>query len=559
MPKVANFLGTRTSLRSHVGLLSALALVFSLLFGLGFPTQARAASNAGEFIFGTSTVVVEDIALCTKYKYPFDPSTNGGFTWNLTGYETCPSESLTTSSLPASLHIKFRIQSINPEEFLASYADAYISDSKGMKVNTPRWAPSPLVDLDGPFNSRDGRYYAAFSIADPKIFLAGTYSLTIQFWNAQWVKLNGPNIQETPKSFTPFSFTIAGGATPSQSSATTEASCGKIAPSFEESLKNSKNILDAINAKASSITDFSAPNLMSGIESMMATVKDQAANVYNISGKFYAVYKGYGFDNCPAYISFGDQFNSLEAQVAAMQAILSGYYAKAKALAGNSATEQLENANCEVQGNTALTSIKKSLAVLSVYESKSQSDFDFKSAPLLEMFNGWQDSLHAEYVNIDTWRMKLPEYLRADPKCAAYETASSWVNQGMVQYKRVSTTISNLQLKAQNSAAATERASGNQSSQEDQFVDEDGVEEEPSANLTVTFSATVSRYIIKVESNLPDDSLTIRATKKGAKPLRFTISTDEEGVGGLRTKTKLSGYTLTLYYDALKLDSVKVK
>jgi len=145
MPKVANFLGTGTPLRSHVGLLSALALLFSLLFGLGSPTQARAASNPGEFLFGTSKVLVEDIAICTQYKYPFDPSSNGGFTWNQTGYETCASQSLTTNSLPATLHIKFRVQSLNSEEFLASYADAYISDSKGVRVNTPRWAPSPLV------------------------------------------------------------------------------------------------------------------------------------------------------------------------------------------------------------------------------------------------------------------------------------------------------------------------------------------------------------------------------------------------------------------------------
>ena len=559
MPPGQISFGFRAPFRSRVGLLSAFTLFLSLLIGFSAPTHAIASSNAGSFLFGTSTVVVEDIALCTKYKYPFDPSTNGGFTWNLTGYETCPSESLTASSLPASLHIKFRIQSINPDEFLASYADAYISDSKGVKVNTPRWAPSPLVDLDGPFNTRDGRFYAAFSIADPKLFPAGTYSLTIQFWNGQWVKLNGPNIQETPKSFTPFSFTIAGGATPIQSSATSEASCSKIASSFEESLKNSKNTLDAINAKVSSITDFGAPNLMSAIESMMVTVKNQAANVYNISGKFYAVYKGYGFDSCPAYISFGDQFNSLEAQVAAMQALLAGYYAKAKALAGNSATEQLENNNCEVQGNTALTSIKKSLAVLSVYESKSQSDFDFKSAPLRVMFNDWQESLQAEFKNIETWSMKLPEYLRADPKCAAYETAISWVNQGLVQYKRVSTTISNLQLKAEKSASIKESSNNGQSVQEDQFADEDGVEEDPEGSLTVTYSSSLARFVLRVESNLPDESLTVRATKRGAKSLRFTINTDEDGVGGLRTRTKLSGYTLTLLYGTTKLDTARVK
>jgi len=60
-------------------------------------------------------------------------------------------------------------------------------------------------------------------------------------------------------------------------------------------------------------------------------------------------------------------------------------------------------------------------------------------------------------------------------------------------------------------------------------------------------------------SNLPEESLSIRATKKGARALRFAVNTDEDGNGGLRTKTKLSGYTLTLYFESEKLDSVRVR
>ena len=93
---------------------------------------------------------------------------------------------------------------------------------------------------------------------------------------------------------------------------------------------------------------------------------------------------------------------------------------------------------------------------------------------------------------------------------------------------------------------------------EDLFPDADGEEEDPAANLTVTYSKTLARYIVKVDSNLAGESLIIRGVKKGAKSIKFTLNTDEDGVAGVKTKTKLSGFTLTLYFGSTKLDSVKV-
>ena len=93
---------------------------------------------------------------------------------------------------------------------------------------------------------------------------------------------------------------------------------------------------------------------------------------------------------------------------------------------------------------------------------------------------------------------------------------------------------------------------------EDLFPDADGEEEDPAANLTVTYSKSLARYIVKVDSNLAGESLIIRGVKKGAKSIKFTLNTDEDGVAGVRTKTKLAGFTLTLYFGSTKLDSVKV-
>ena len=93
---------------------------------------------------------------------------------------------------------------------------------------------------------------------------------------------------------------------------------------------------------------------------------------------------------------------------------------------------------------------------------------------------------------------------------------------------------------------------------EDLFPDADGEEEDPAANLSVTYSKSLARYIVKVDSNLAGESLVLRGVKKGSKSLKFTLTTDEDGVAGVRTKTKLAGFTLTLYFGSTKLDSVKV-
>jgi len=107
-----------------------------------------------------------------------------------------------------------------------------------------------------------------------------------------------------------------------------------------------------------------------------------------------------------------------------------------------------------------------------------------------------------------------------------------------------------------NSEKSSEKFSQNK---DELFAEEDGEEEPPSGTLEVSYSAPTSRYVVKVECNLAGEKVTVRAVKKGAKGLRFTISIDEDGVGGVRTKSKLAGYTLTLYYGNTKLDQVRVK
>ena len=551
MPKALNFRGYRAPFRPRAGLLSACSLLLSLLVGLGSPVQAQAFSNAGAFLFDTSKVLVEDIAICTKFKYPFDPSTNGGFTWNQTGYETCPSESLTIDSLPATLHIKFRVQSVNSEEFLASAADAYISDSKGVRVNTSRWAPSPLIDLDGPFNQRDAVYYAAFSIADPKIFPVGSYSLTIQFWNSHWVKLNGPNIPETPKSFTPFSFTIAAGKAGSTSNS--EAGSCEIDRGYEDYVLKSKQSLELIYMKVNSITDFSAPGIANLLQDYAATAKDESSNVLNTTAKFDAIYKGQSKEKCTSYMTFWYTATSVQTQASNVRSLIDAYYVKAKAAGGTNDLEKNQAVSCQDTSGVILADIKKSYNLITVYGEKFKGPFDFTSNSTNEMFSNWAVSLKTEYANLAKYRALLTEYSKQDPDCQNYGAGVAMIAEATSKYSSVVNMLDALKAKAGKSQVKQE------SPDEETYADEEGIEEEPTGSLVASYSASQGRFILKVESNLPDESLTVRATKRGAKPLRFTINTDEDGIGGVRTKTKLSGYTLTLYYGSTKLDQVRVK
>ena len=138
-------------------------------------------------------------------------------------------------------------------------------------------------------------------------------------------------------------------------------------------------------------------------------------------------------------------------------------------------------------------------------------------------------------------------------ECSAYVTAMAWVNDSTTRYKALVGIINTLQVKAQKNQTV------GKGEKEDTFVDDEGVVEEPQGSISVSYSNSLGRFVIKVESNLPDETLTIRATKKGARALRFTVKTDEDGIGGLRTKTKLSGYTLLLTFENEKLDQVRVK
>jgi hypothetical protein len=103
----------------------------------------------------------------------------------------------------------------------------------------------------------------------------------------------------------------------------------------------------------------------------------------------------------------------------------------------------------------------------------------------------------------------------------------------------------------------TKSSSSGGGSDESDIGEDDGVEEEPYAEIVA--SKTGSRYLISITSNLDQESVQIRAVKKGSASIRFDKQTNSDGNLKFTTTRKLSGYTLTVYFDGDKLNSFKVK
>jgi hypothetical protein len=213
----------------------------------------------------------------------------------------------------------------------------------------------------------------------------------------------------------------------------------------------------------------------------------------------------------------------------------------------NATTQPMVNAdgsmNC-AQADNAITTTCMDLFRLSANGTLDCSRAELKNLPAC--VNGTAPG----GVNAPTPPSNLPT---SAPNVSAPTTNLPPTTGGVVAQPNIPNAPSNSG--SSSTQVASEKVKQNK---EDLFPDADGEEEAPEATLTVTYSKSLARYIVKVDSNLAGESLVLRGVKKGAKSLKFTLTTDEDGVAGVRTKTKLAGFTLSVYFGSTKLDSVKV-
>jgi hypothetical protein len=93
---------------------------------------------------------------------------------------------------------------------------------------------------------------------------------------------------------------------------------------------------------------------------------------------------------------------------------------------------------------------------------------------------------------------------------------------------------------------------------DDLLLDDEGIEEEPSISMSVKREKT-GKYVIRLISNLPDENLSILASKRGTKTIKYAVKTGESGAIQLRTSRNLNGFTLKVMYSGMTMDTLQVR
>jgi hypothetical protein len=84
-------------------------------------------------------------------------------------------------------------------------------------------------------------------------------------------------------------------------------------------------------------------------------------------------------------------------------------------------------------------------------------------------------------------------------------------------------------------------------------------EEEVFANISASLNASTKKYTLRVTSNLEQESIVIRATKKGEKALVFRTSTNANGVKNFVTTRNLKGYSVAVLFENETLSKFTIK
>ena len=74
--------------------------------------------------------------------------------------------------------------------------------------------------------------------------------------------------------------------------------------------------------------------------------------------------------------------------------------------------------------------------------------------------------------------------------------------------------------------------------------------------LNVTLNSAKSA-VVNVSTDIPSIEMVVTATKAGSKPIVFNVKTDTEGDAQIKTSKNLTGFTVTLSANGVKLDSDK--
>jgi hypothetical protein len=87
--------------------------------------------------------------------------------------------------------------------------------------------------------------------------------------------------------------------------------------------------------------------------------------------------------------------------------------------------------------------------------------------------------------------------------------------------------------------------------------DGEEIDSPPAADISVKKEST-GKYLISLDSNIYEDTLLVRAFKKGSKIVIYKVTTNINGLAAIRTSRNLSGFKLAVYIGNDFLDSIKL-
>jgi hypothetical protein len=174
------------------------------------------------------------------------------------------------------------------------------------------------------------------------------------------------------------------------------------------------------------------------------------------------------------------------------------------------------------------------------------------------------DQIRDAVINLGLWSDKLDGYYKKDPKCANYleliDESTSRRTQAIAASAKINSFIAQVKPpQAKTEKSVSEQVKSNDTTPVEKEIEFDGEVEEPSGDLSVSYQSSTKKYLVSISSNLGEEDLVLRATKKGAKSLQYKVITNAEGNVKFSTKNILKGFTMTLLFNGERLDSFRIK
>jgi hypothetical protein len=547
--------------RVRVALAAHLVLLLSFT---GLPL-AFGANVSFQIVNTKIDISVEDFALCTGSKYEFTQSD-----LVTRGYESCKSQSLTTQNLPASLHVKVRVdltQNANDWYLHPSQSwDLRLTNAKGEVINVRVAGPTTINDKNGNSGfsaAAYGIYFLVLELPSSQVVPAGDYVLDASLCDSACgngrtptprFKLGSFTIQEVVNSSTKptgsVSTVLRGGVC--------EIDTKEIRRSVDENLNKVISIFETMP-----IRNFETPGLLRQLQ--------QHKEEIGTSAKFFQYWQTELAPRSakePACLSYLDLLESIRVGSGYSSVTANNIEAD---LAKAEYWDKTQNDECTKQSLASKSSISNSAAVIirisqeiSDFENKGGFPTETKEVSVSQKLTEMNEKIRDEVINLRLWTEKLNIYYKNDPKCANYleliDESTSRSKQATATSAKINSLIAQVkptQAKTEKSVSEQVKSTENPSTEKE--LELDGETEDPSGDLSVGYQSSTKKYLVSISSNLSEEDLVVRATKKGAKALQYKVTTNAEGNVKFSTKNLLKGFTMTLLFNGERLDSIKIK